>query len=211
MNTMLESKYSDAIMADLEYVKEFKTPLVLFTSKGQAIGLGESMSYIKIEIGLDKICHLKNIIIETKSIAKLLKKEKEEKMRFGFLSNPLAIETEYDITIATGLAPGFVENGIMKFLDDFNRGAFIVTEKVLLNDTKYWNELKALKAENGILNMVLEDIIIPLNKKLLPTVTTDKVEVQGFKSIQGNYAYVIFKTISKKGLMFETYIKILKV
>ena len=211
MSIMLTSEYFDQIISDLEYVKEFKTPYILFTSKKQIIGLGEGMSYLKIELGIDHPCYLSDMLIETKSLAKILKKVKEESLTFDFIINPLMITTPIDVSIATGLAPKYIETGVIKFFEDFNRESYIVTEEIKLNDTPYWNMLKKLKAEEGIINMPLDDILIPLNKKLLPVVATDIVQVQGYKSVFGNYHYIIFKTTTKTGYRFETYIKVLKV
>lgn len=211
MNTTLTSEYFNQIISDLEYVKEFKTPYILFTSKRQIIGFGEGMSYLKINLGFDYQPYLSDMIIETKSLAKIIKKAKEESLPFDFIINPLMINTSVDISIATGLAPKYIETGVVKFFEDFNREAYIVTEEVVLNDTSIWNSLKKLKADEGIINMQLDDILIPLNKKLLPIIATDIVKVQGYKSVFGNYYYVIFKTITKTGYQFETYIKVLKV
>jgi hypothetical protein len=206
------SEHFDEIIADLKYAKEFKTPYVLFTTNGQCIGYGESFSYMKTEIQLMKECYLRGVILETKKFARIIKAIEENPQRFDFTQIPLKWTTPLEgIDITLGLSPNYVEyNAIcmMKEVDSLKQETRYVIDKT----DEFMENYKNLKADDGVVNLTIEDRwFIPLHKKIVPIVSTDKVEVEIRSNDTIPYFYALVYVTSKKGFIYCIYIKLLKV
>ena len=209
MITTSQLKCTESIINDFKYAKEFKTPWVLFTQTHEVIGLGEFMSF------------LSNIIVETKSFAKLFKAIPKQELNSRIFyngRNPMQLNTTKDLQIMLGIAPEQVTFSIQKLFNDINDNFVIVWEKDLTQN-RFLIDLNKLKTEEGAINFNIHttnngDWLIPMTKKMLPVLKSDIILAQLLihKSNPYNlYAYTRFVVQTKSGFIFETYFKILKV
>lgn len=206
------SEHFNEIIADLRYAKEFKTPYVLFTTDGQCIGYGESFSYIKCELTRGTDCYLRGVILETKKFAKLLKEVDENPQAFDIEQVPLKWITPIDgVNMTLGLSPNYIEYHIKQVLEEIR--TMPPDEGMVLDKTdEFMEKYKALKADDGVVNLTMYDkYFIPLHKKLVPIVSTDNVRVSIRTRDELCYFYTLIYVTSKKGFVHLITIKLLKV
>lgn len=221
MITTNQLKCTKEIVSDFKYAKEFKTPLVLFTDSHEVIGLGEFMSYIKIETNKRLQSFLSNTIVETKNFAKLFKvitKADLETRVFYNGRNPMQLLTTKELQLTLGIAPEHLTSSIHQLLDHIHSD-FTQVWSGELTKGSLLASLSKLKIEDGSINFKIHtqydgDWLIPMTKKMLPVLTTDKVTAELLRhktNLQNLYAYIRFIVETKSGFVFETYFKILKV
>lgn len=221
MITTSQLKCTENILSDFKYAKEFKTPLVLFTESHQVIGLGEFMSYVKIETNKQLQSFLSNTIVETKNFAKLFKAISKQDLNTRIFyngRNPMNLCTTKQLSIGLGIAVEQVTYSILNLFKDI-KSNFAPVYIYDLTNGDFLNSLKKLKIDEGSIDLPIHtkdhgDWIIPMTKKMLPVVATDKVSVELLihKTNPNNlYAYICFLVVTKDKFVFETYFKILKV
>ena len=221
MITTTQLECTKNIISDFKYAKEFKTPLVLFTKEHEVIGLGEFMSYIKIETNKQLQSFLSNILVETKNFAKLFKnisKPDLDSRIFYNGRNPMTLCTTKDVQIGLGIGTEQLTSSVYRVLTEINSNFEVVWDEDITKG-EYLTQLRKLKTEEGSLNFIIHsntagDWIIPMTKKMLPVVLTDKVYVELLQHKSNHsclYSYIRFITRTKDGLIFETYFKILRV
>ena len=202
MSSTIDENTYNLILNDLKYAKDFKAHSILFTSSHAAIGLGEMGAYFRIETNIIPRTFLKDFIIEDKTIRSLLKMEMEEFMQYDFFTfNPL-------ITVGTPLI--WIERKIHDTVKLCSEDLMVFDQDITSSATV--KRLKKMKVEEGMLFDVATtpscDYLVPMNRKLVPALTTDKVHLRVFDS--GETCYLCFEVITKHHI-YETYMKTMKV
>lgn len=208
----LDVRYFDEIIADLRYAKEFKTPLVLFTSSGMAIGLGEEMSFIKTEIGIQRECYMRNYIIETKALASLLKElDNQVGLKFDFKPSFLEIDNPLN-SIGISIASSYTEYNVKMFLCEAStfKEVYSIQYK---KDSDFMTDMKKLHADEGAVNLFVDHkYYLPMHKKILSYTATDDVYLTILDNGIAPYFFARFDILNKKkATNFNIYIKALKV
>ena len=215
MNSLeIEAFNYDTIRADFEYAKGFKSPYVLFTSNGQCIGIGDNESYIKTEIGINKECSFRNIILETKTFNKALKEIDAAILQslYSVKDFPLKIKFPSGLEILKGLSPMYTEMNITSMILECE--SFTQVYKDSLNkDSEWYNDYKNLHADEGTINLIVKDkYLVPIHKRILNITSTDKVDIEVLDREGCPYFYMrIYISSGKKGFTYCTYLKGLKV
>ena len=208
----IPKEHFNDVIKDLEYVKEFKSYSVLFTTDHRAIGLGENGSYIRIEGVIPSETYLSDMIIDTRTIASVIRAADAGKIS-QFIINPLMI-TDPDglISIATGLHPLWIESMVYKTLRWCRPFTQIYEEDI--TDSEEVKRLKSLKADEGniLLRRMIDEKphIIPMNKKFVPILMGDRLTIRLFDESNATF-YACFINETKKGYKFYTTIRCLRV
>ena len=208
----LDVRYFNEIIADLRYAKEFKTPLVLFTSTGMAIGLGEEMSFVKTEIGIQHECYMRNYIIETKALASFLKElDNQVGLKFDFKPNFLEIDNPLN-SIGISIAPSYTEYNVKAFLYEASTFQEVYAMQYK-KDNPFMVDMKKLHADEGAVNLFISNrYYLPMHKKILSYTATDDVYLTILDKPESAYFFARFDVINKKkNTNFNIYIKALKV
>ena len=200
------------VIRDLEYAKEFKSHSVLFTTNHTAIGLGENGSYIRTEGILHRSTYLSDMIIDTKTIAAVMRTVDAGKIS-QFIINPLMItDPKGLVSIATGLHPLWIETMVYKTLKWCRPYTQLYEED--LTHSEEVKQLRSLKADEGniLFKRVVENelYVVPMNKKFVPVLMGDKLSIRLFDESKFTF-FACFVNETKKGYIFYTTIRCLRV
>lgn len=219
MNIMKINNSFDILIEDLEYIKSFKCPSILFMDTGYPVGLGEMMSYIRTEIGINRNCIINNAIIETKNIGDIIKgysNRDDNSNWIGEWINPTTISFGGRYELVTGISPNYIRCGIERVFDEISGMSVIYEEDLTKSDILA--TVKKMKVDDGLVNYPIitsqGSWFIPMNKKYFPMVAGDKLilnVLQHNNFVHMGYHYIIFRVIKKNGLVFDTILKILDV
>lgn len=221
MITTEQLKCTSRIISDFKYAKEFKTPLVLFTDAHEVIGLGEFMTYIKIETNKQLQSYLSNVLVDTKNFAKLFKRVTKQDLDTRIFyqgRSPMHLDTTKELQIGLGIGTEQLTTSVYSILNEINSN-FEVIWNGDITKGQYLKQLRGLKIDDGSINFnihsdIAGDWMIPMTKKMLPIVTSDKVYMELLHHKTNSsciYSYIRFIVHTKDDLVFETYFKILKV
>ena len=199
-----EEHFDKMFIEDISYAKEFKSPVVLFMADGSCVGLGDDYSYAKIETGFQKKARtLFQIGLETKSFAKIIKGQNESGS-LDLIDTPLYIKTPYaDIKKLPGVQE--LQFGVSNFITQ-SLAIPIIYQGSL--DIDFSTAFKNLKADEGGMPYVIANrFYIILHKRILSYIASDKVYVN-IRYIQGQPSFICeFMIVTKKGFIFNEFIR----
>ena len=206
-------EHFNKILGDLNYAKDFKCPYVLFTSNGQAIGLGEGLFFMKTELNIQRDCVLRNMIVTCKDIASYMKAVVPDQSipdeSIIFKINPVSMENVFG-SIGTSIAPSYTENIIKNALVEAESMPAVYSQAFTKED-QFMIDMKALKSDGGNVTMNIDNrYFIMVHKKILNYKAADRVSIEILDGGVPEYFFTRY-IIEGKQTLFNVYVRTLKV
>ena len=190
MNSELERRF-DLIIEDLEFAKQIKSPLVLFTSDGRCVGLEENLFYIRTA-QFSRPTELRSVIVYTKDIASYVKAV--DRNIIGHLKD-YELEFKYTPTlmsnifgsIGLSIAPNYYESYSNSVLNNIYQVPISnsITFDINSDIGKEINDMTALDANVKI--KIDPKHVMFINKRLLPIKKSDTVTIHIRDYNNGSY------------------------